>query len=127
MNLSKRSKGFPIMLQKEHWWYVLMAYDYARQHGLNNEEMDEAAALVPDVRPDSEEVLNAVLVGERWAYYPKGRKTVRFRAAQVSGALQLLNLAMFLNPHGSLSSTISSRIRKLQEIGNLDLLADAGR
>lgn len=122
-----RVKGFPVMLQKEHWWYVLMAYDYARQHGLNTKEMDEAAALVPDVRPSDMEIQHAIATDERWSYYPRGRKTVRFRAAQVNGAIQLLRLAKFFNPHGALSSTIARRIDKLREIGALDLLADTGR
>lgn len=122
-------KGFPVQLNKSHWFSVALAYDYAVANGLTTPEMTEAAALIPDdVRPPNEAVTDVVKAQTDYRFWwVNGSKTVRFRASQVTGARELLRLAVYLSPHGQIGSTIQTRLTKLEKVGDLDLLADAGR
>ena len=54
-------------------------------------------------------------------------KTVRFRAAQVEGARQLLRAALHHALHGQAYEVYWNRLDKLADINELDLLADAGQ
>lgn len=132
-----RIKGFPINFRSHHWQYVLVGYDVSRARGHNTPEMDEAAALIPNVREGVLQIGSALGItdyterpGDDESYGdPRAfrTKTVRVRAAQVKGMLQLLRYAYTVCGWGSCATTLSSRISKLEEISELDLLADASR
>lgn len=133
-----RVKGFPVLFQAHQWEYVLVGYDVARARGHNTPEMDEVAALLPNVRPGGLSVASALGIDEHFGNLPgppeslgtPGQfrsKTVRVRAGQVKGMLQLLRYTTTVCGWGSAHTTISARIAKLESISELDLMADAGR
>lgn len=125
-----RKKGFPVQLQKLHWFMVQHAYDYAVQHGLNTAEMDEAAEQIPDCRPSPESVKAVIgaTTDRGWDFHSvQGGKTVRFRGTQVDGAIQLLRLGGFLAVSGQAGSTLLRRANDLVEVDTLERITDAGR
>lgn len=132
-----RVKGFPVQFQANHWRYVLVGYDVARAREHNTPEMDEVAALIPNLREGVLEVGDALGLtdytqrpGPDDSYGDPGAcrsKTVRVRAGQVKGMLQLLRYTRTVCGWGSCYTTISNRIDKLESISELDLMADASR
>ena len=132
-----RVKGFPIQFAAHQWQVVLVGYDVSRARGHNTPEMDEIAAMIPNLREGVLQIGSALGLedytrrpGPDDSYgnpYKVQSKTIRVRAAQVKGALQLLRYAATVGGWGMAGTTLSSRIHKLEEISELDLLADAGR
>jgi len=122
-------KGFAVQMSKLHWLGLLHTYDALKHRGLTTDAMDEAVKLVPDVRMDSDKVMKKILGEERrwWGEDPEGSKTVRFRAEHIEGAKQLLRASIVYGLFGQAASTYCTRLDKLNNINNLDLLADAGR
>lgn len=137
-----RVKGFPIQFPRHLWQSILVAYDVSRARGQNSPAMDEVAALIPNLRQNTESLHSALKLGEldipvepdyigppEWIGDPTQcrSKTIRVRASQVEGAIQLLRYARLVCGWGSVNSSISSRLRKLESISELDLMSDAGR
>ena len=136
-----RGKGFPVTLNWAGWSVVLVAYDVARARGQNSPAMDEVASLLPNIRPGVKALHSVLGLGDdvpiepdyigppEWIGPPNQckSKTVRFRAAHVAGAIQLLRYAQLVCGWGSAHSVLQARINRLGRINELDLLVDASR
>lgn len=125
-------KGFGVQLTKTHWFTVMVGYHYLKSQGQTSPEMDEAAKIVesklPRLLPSDERVDEEINGSCDYAHYaPGGSKTIRFRAENVGGAVQLLRAGAMCCPHGGAPNTINNRARKLDAVNVQDLLADAGR
>lgn len=129
-------KGFPVQLPKTHWLTVQQSYTWLKAHDATTPEMDEVAKMLPTIFVPSSETLAQHLSDEStqygWYNWPissalTGRKTVRFRAEHVLGAIQLLRAAAIYCPHGQVPGTLLNRVERLEQVNELDLLVDASR
>ena len=128
-----RRKGFGVSLPREKWRLVLTGYDVACQRGENTPEMDQAVVLIPNVRLTGDYIRFMMYRGpdvqnnEADGTPAFNDRTIRFRAADIEGAYQLLAYTALVCPFGQAPSVLWNRARALLDISELDLLADAGR
>jgi hypothetical protein len=47
LTISKRAKGFPVNLTKQHWFVIQQMYPWLESIGATDEQTDEAFALIP--------------------------------------------------------------------------------
>ena len=134
MQISKKAKGFPISLPMTHWFMLHQHYAWLQSLGLGTPEMEAALAVMPNVEIDQEAFDFAKGSGYSplTAYnYPKPpfykNKTVRIRAEHVHGTIELFRVVAAFFVGGQLGGTLLTRVRKLEDISELDLLADASR
>ena len=131
LTISKRAKGFPIQLSRQHWFLIQSTYPWLMKMGAVTEGMTKAYTLIPEWEITAEDLKSAVANGySRANQYGGGfykSKTVRVRAQDVEGMIALLNLTAAYFAGGQLGSTLRTRAQRLESVSTLDKLADAGR
>lgn len=124
-----RKAGFPIILHGGHYLLMQQVYEWLRATGKTTPEMDEAYTTIPKLELTQEDIDEAIATGccSKRKNQQYRSKTIRFRAAGLEGAIQLLRLAAAFAIGGQLAHTLRRRADKLESVSALDQLADASR
>lgn len=130
---AKHAKGFKVLLSGTHWFLIQQSHAWLKSLGRTTPEMDEAAALMPHIKISDKEYAQAVEHGA-WGDHNWGAgkilrrsTTIRFRAAEVKGAINLLRLVAAFFVGGQLGGTLRRRADALAEVSAIDLMVDASR